>query len=368
MINTLDTATNVIFIDDEEDIRSSNLQSLNLAGFIPQAFASADAALEVIRSDFGGVIVSDIRMPGMDGLALFRHLSKLDEELPVILISGHSDIPTAVDAVQRGAYDFLSKPFSPDRLTESVSRALKTRMLVLENRRLKQDTKANLLAGPLLGESNMMENLRRTIDQISDINVSVLIEGETGTGKGLIASMLHKGSSRRNRQMTTIDCGALPDVLVDSELFGHVSGAFAGAATARVGSLERANRSSLFLDSADSMPDNVQKKFELALDRREITPLGANTPRSIDVRIITASQKDLNKLVEAGHFSASLYYRLNGITLKIPPLRQRREDISILFGAFLSSACDKFKCPIPKLTPAYGSGSTNTIGQEMLAS
>lgn len=291
---------NVIFIDDEASIRESTFQSLKLDGFIPKVYESAEAALEDIDSQFEGVVVSDIRMPGMDGLALFKHLSSVDDELPVILISGHSDIPTAVDAVQRGAYDFLSKPFSPDRLTDSLRRALKTRKLVLDNRRLRQQTRDNIMAGPLLGESTLMENLRRTIDQISDINVSVLIEGETGTGKGLIASMLHGGSSRQSRQMVTIDCGALPDTFVDSELFGHVSGAYGGTPASRVGSLERANRSSLFLDAADSMPDAVQKKFELALDRREITPIGANLPRAIDIRLITSSQKDLGNSLMKG--------------------------------------------------------------------
>ena len=288
----------------------------------------------------------------MDGLELFRRLSVRDPDLPVVLISGHSDIQTAVAAVQRGAYDFLAKPFQPDRLVATVKRALEKRQLVLENRRLRAQVGASLEAGPLLGNSPAIDQLRRTIKQIAKVDVDVLVEGETGTGKDLVAAMLHHLSQRGARPMVTLDCGALPDTLVESELFGHVSGAFIGAQHPRTGRIEQANRSTLFLDEVETMPIGVQQKLQRALETRQITPMGANAPRALDLRVVTASKVDLAALVQQGRFSAPLFYRLNGITLRIPPLRERRDDIPMLFGVFASSAAKRLQRDEPKLTPA----------------
>ncbi len=342
----------IIFVDDEADIRAANVQSLELAGLAPIAFASAEAALAAIDDDFDGVVVSDIRMPGMDGLELFRRLSERDPDLPVILISGHSDIATAVAAMQRGAYDFLAKPYAPDQLVSRVKRALEKRSLVLENRRLRAQASAGTRAGPLLGTSPLIENLRRTIKQIADTDIDIVIEGETGTGKGLIAEMLHSGSARKARAMITLDCGALPDTLVESELFGHVSGAFAGAHHPRTGRIEQANRSTLFLDAVEMMSDAVQHKLQRALETREIMPMGSNSARAVDLRVIAASKVDLAGLVQQEKFAASLLYRINGLTLRIPPLRERREDVPLLFSAFVARAAQKRNRDEPKLTPA----------------
>lgn len=288
----------------------------------------------------------------MDGLALFRALSERDADLPVILISGHSDIETAVAAVQRGAYDFLAKPFAPDRLIAVARRALEKRGLVLENRRLRAQTSVSSAGGPLVGNSPAIDHLRRTIKQIASVDVDVLIEGETGSGKGLIASMLHSQSARSGRPLVTLDCGALPDTLVESELFGHVSGAFAGAHHPRTGRVEQANRGTLFLDEVETMPVGVQLKLQRALEMRQITPLGGNAPRSLDFRTITASKVDLAALTQSGHFSAPLFYRLNGITLHVPPLRERRDDIAMLFTVFVARAAERLKRAEPALTPS----------------
>lgn len=342
----------VAFIDDEAEIRRATAQSLSLAGLEAILFDSGEAALAAIGSDFDGVVISDIRMPGIDGLELFRRLSERDPDLPVILISGHSDIATAVAAVQRGAYDFLAKPFQPDRLIATAKRALEKRQLVLENRRLRAQSGALLEAGPLLGNSPAIDQLRRTIKQIAQLDVDVLIEGETGTGKSLIASMLHDLSQRRARPMVTLDCGALPDVLVESELFGHVSGAFAGAHHLRTGRIEQANRSTLFLDEVETMPATVQQKLQRALETRQITPMGGDVPRALDFRTVTASKVDLAARAQQGQFSASLFYRLNGITLRVPPLRERRDDIPMLFMVFIGRAAARLKRTEPVLTPA----------------
>jgi two-component system, NtrC family, C4-dicarboxylate transport response regulator DctD len=342
----------VAFIDDEAEIRRATAQSLSLAGLEAILFDSGEAALAAIGSDFDGIVISDIRMPGIDGLELFRRLSERDPDLPVILISGHSDIATAVAAVQRGAYDFLAKPFQPDRLIATAKRALEKRQLVLENRRLRAQAGALLEAGPLLGNSPAIDQLRRTIKQIAQLDVDVLIEGETGTGKSLIASMLHDLSQRRARPMVTLDCGALPDVLVESELFGHVSGAFAGAHHLRTGRIEQANRSTLFLDEVETMPATVQQKLQRALETRQITPMGGDVPRALDFRTVTASKVDLAARAQQGQFSASLFYRLNGITLRVPPLRERRDDIPMLFMVFIGRAAARLKRTEPVLTPA----------------
>lgn len=345
------TLPDVIFIDDEADIRRANCQSLELAGLTSLAFGSAEAALAAIQPDFAGVVVSDIRMPGGDGLELFRRLSERDPDLPVILISGHSDISTAVAAMQRGAYDFLSKPYAPDHLVSRVKKALEKRALVIENRRLRAQTLSGQRAWPLLGESPLIENLRRTIRQIADTDIDILIEGETGTGKNLIASMLHGASARKARAMVTVDCGALPETLIESELFGHVSGAFTGAYHPRTGRIFQANRSTLFLDAVETMSDTVQKKFQSALESRMVTPMGGNTARTVDTRVIASSKVDLAALVAQGKFAAPLFYSINGLTLRIPPLRERRGDVPLLFAAFISQLSEKRGREEPKLSP-----------------
>ena len=340
----------VAFVDDEAEVRRANGQSLRLAGFEPVLFESGEAALEGIGDDFAGVVVTDLRMPGIDGLELLRRLSERDDDLPIILISGHADVATAVAAVKRGAYDFLSKPYAPDQLVTCVRRALDRRALALENRALRR-TAANA-SGPLLGSASAIDALRRTITQIADLDVDVLIEGETGTGKGLVASMLHDLSQRRRRPMVTIDCGAMSDAHAESELFGHMSGAFPGAHHPRTGRIEQASRGSLFLDDIDVMPDAIQLRLHRVFDRREVTPLGADRGREVDLRVIAASKVDLSAKVRDGAFSAPLFYRMNGLTLRLPPLRERVDDIPLLFAAFSSRAAARTGRAEPKLTSA----------------
>jgi two-component system, NtrC family, C4-dicarboxylate transport response regulator DctD len=341
----------VAFVDDDYEVRRAIAQSLTLAGFDPIPFSDAESALAAIRRSFDGVVVTDIRMPGMDGLELFRRLNELDNDLPVILITGHADVPTAVTAMRNGAYDFLSKPYPPGHLIAAIQRGLEKRSLVLENRHLRHLRDENH-PWPLFGHTPVMERLRRTIAQIAPVEVDVLIEGETGTGKGVVATMLHDQSARAPRPMITIDCGALPETLVESELFGHVSGAFPGAQHPRMGWIEHANRSTLVFDDIHMMRDDVQKKIQRALETRAITPLGSNSVRPVDVRLIAATRINLMGLVDQGLFSAGLYYRINGVTLKVPPLRERRDDVPPLFDLFLSRAAERLSREAPTLTPS----------------
>ncbi|MBY8828580.1 sigma-54-dependent transcriptional regulator [Hephaestia mangrovi] len=340
----------VAFVDDDADMRRANARSLELAGHDVRLFEGAAAALKAIGPDFPGVVVSDLRMPGMDGMQLFRTLREADPDLPVILITGHGDVATAVAAIREGAYDFITKPYQPDVLLRVIVRGLEQRRLTLENRRLRRDAERAAESSVLIGQSPAIEQLRRTIDQLGDAEVDILIEGETGTGKTLVASLLHRSSRRRGRPMATVDCGALPVAVIDSELFGHVAGAFPGAQHSRTGRIEAAGLGTLFLDGIDALPLVVQPKLLRAIEDRVITPLGANDVRPIDVRIIAASTGRIEEMARSGTFLPRLLYRLNSIVLRLPPLRERREDIPLLFDNFLRDMARRHKRDVPPIT------------------
>ncbi len=340
----------VAFVDDEADLRAANTQSLGLAGFAVQGFDGAAPALAAIGPDFPGVVVTDVRMPGIDGIELFRRLKALDPDLPVILITGHGDIEMAVGAMREGAYDFISKPYAAERLIESVRRALDKRHLVLENRRLRQALEQAGGNAPLLGQTPAMERLRARIRSLADLDVDVLVLGETGSGKELVAQALHQWGRRRSGRLVALNCGALPETVIDSELFGHEAGAFTGAAKKRVGQIEHADGGTLFLDEIESMPLALQIKLLRVLEDRMVTPLGSNEKRRIDMRVIAATKLDLGRAVKEGSFRADLAYRLDVVTLTIPPLRERRDDIPLLFEHFATRAAARFGRERPALT------------------
>ncbi len=340
----------VAFVDDDDDLRGANVQSLQLAGFEVMGFASAEAAATALPADFPGVVVTDIRMPGMDGRQLFRELRERDEDLPVILVTGHADLAEAVEAMHEGAYDYLAKPFGPDRLISSVRRALDKRRLVLDNRRLIEAATRAEADGALIGETATIERLRSTIRQVAGANIDVLIEGETGTGKEVVARLLHRSSRRRSQPFVPVAFAAMPDQMVESELFGHEAGAFNGAIRRRVGRIEVSHRGTLFLDEIESMPQATQGKLLRVLEEREVTPLGGNDVRSVDLRIVAAAKGDLRELVDRGEFRSDLFYRLDVVRIRIAPLRERRADIPLLFGHFLTEAAERFKRDRPKLT------------------
>ncbi|ODR88573.1 sigma-54-dependent transcriptional regulator [Sinorhizobium alkalisoli] len=342
----------VFLIDDDRDLRKAMQQTLELAGFTVSPFASATEAFEALNPDFDGVIVSDIRMPGMDGLALFRKVASLDPDLPVILVTGHGDIPMAVQAIQDGAYDFIAKPFAADRLVQSARRADEKRRLVMENRRLRQAAEAAADSLPLIGQTLVMERLRQTLKHIADTDVDVLVAGETGSGKEVVATLLHQWSRRRTGNFVALNCGALPETVIESELFGHEPGAFTGAVKKRIGRIEHASGGTLFLDEIEAMPPATQVKMLRVLEAREITPLGTNIVRPVDIRVVAAAKIDLGDPAERGDFREDLYYRLNVVTLSIPPLRERREDIPLLFSHFLKRAAERFGRDMPDIPAA----------------
>ncbi|WP_295168107.1 sigma-54 dependent transcriptional regulator [uncultured Brevundimonas sp.] len=342
--------TAVALIEDDADFRHALVERLTLEGYDVRAFPGAEPALRVIDADFPGVVITDLRMPGLDGRQLLSRLQALDATLPIIMITGHGDITDAVAAMKDGAYDFVAKPFPFERLQDSLNRALEKRGLVLENRRLLAMASDSGQELPLAGSSRAITALRATIAQIADARMDVLIEGETGTGKEAVARALHNGGRRRLAPFVAVNCGALPDGLIESELFGHELGAFAGALRRRVGHVERAHNGSLFLDEVESMPLAVQVKILRVLEEREVHPIGANEPRALDLRVLASSKIDLGEAARAGAFREDLYYRLNVVRLRVPPLRERREDIPLLFAHFLRRAADRHGVDIPSMS------------------
>ncbi len=342
----------VYLIDDDNDLRKAMTQTLELAGLAVTSHASGAEALETLDANFDGIVVSDIRMPGIDGLALFRRIATFDKDLPVILVTGHGDIPMAVQALQDGVYDFIPKPFAADRLVQSVRRALEKRRLVMENRALKRAAETAGDGLPLIGQTLVMERLRQTIRHIADTDVDVLVAGETGSGKEVVATLLHNWSRRRDGNFVALNCGALPETVIESELFGHEQGAFTGALKKRIGRIEHASGGTLFLDEIEAMPPATQVKMLRVLEAREITPLGTNQVRPVDIRVIAAAKIDLGDPAQRGDFREDLYFRLNVVTLSIPPLRERRDDIPLLFSHFLTRAAERFKRDVPHISPA----------------
>jgi len=344
----------VILIDDEEHIRIASRQTLELADLEVQSFDRAESALPLLTPAWPGVVVCDIRLPGMDGMALLEQALCQDPELPVILITGHGDVSLAVRAMRAGAYDFIEKPFSADELRGVVGRALEKRALTLEIRNLREELKAQTEATPrIIGQTPAMQQLRATLEQIADTDADVLVLGETGTGKELVARSLHELSRRRQHHFVAINCGAIPEQLIESELFGHEAGAFTDARQRRIGKFEYASGGTLFLDEIESMPLPLQVRMLRVLQERVIERLGGNEPLAVDLRVVAASKEDLRQACQAGRFREDLYYRLNVVTVEIPPLRKRREDIPLLFHHFLLLASKRYDREVPPPSSAW---------------
>lgn len=332
----------VIVVDDEAPIREAVQQWLTLSGFEVRLFSRAQDCLANLPEDFSGVVLSDVRMPGVDGLELLASLQARDKDLPVILLTGHGDVPMAVQAMRDGAYDFLEKPFSPEALLGTMRRAMEKRQLVLENRRLHEQADArSKLDATLLGVSPALQALRRQVLDLSQLPVNVVIRGETGSGKELVARCLHDFGPRAARPFVALNCAAIPEHLFEAELFGHESGAFTGAQGKRIGKLEYADGGTLFLDEIESMPMAQQVKLLRVLQDRKLERLGSNQSIAVDLRIVAATKPDLLEESRAGRFREDLAYRLNVAELRLPPLRERREDIPLLFNHYARAAASR---------------------------
>jgi DNA-binding NtrC family response regulator len=343
----------VIYVEDDDQVRDSLVQTLELAGLKVRPFASAEAMLAEFTPGLPAVLVSDVRLNGMDGLTLLDRVLAADAQLPVVLVTGHGDVAMAVRAMQAGAYDFIEKPFSPERFVDTIRRAIEKRLLrsaVDDLRQQLQDRSG--IDSVLLGRSAVMEKVRQRILRLAATSADVMILGETGTGKELVARCLHDHSPRRDRHFVAINCGGLPETLFESELLGHESGAFTSAAKRRIGKLEHANGGTLLLDEIETMPIAMQIKLLRVLQERKLERLGSNDEVRLDVRLVAATKADLLELSEQQKFRADLYYRLNVAVLELPPVRQRREDVPLLFEYFVDQAARRYGLEKPEMHPA----------------
>lgn len=333
----------VLILDDEPHIGTVLSQLFELEGISAKASTQPKEILRHLSREWMGVVITDVNMPGMDGISVMQQIKQLDADLPVILITGFGDIAMAVSAVKQGAYDFLEKPFNNEHILDVVKRALDKRSLTLENRKLKQELESQSLPGPrILGNSPGIRQMRHLIHQVLDTPADILIEGETGTGKELVARYLHDHSPRHGANFVAINCGAIPENIIESELFGAEAGAFTGADKTRIGKFEYANGGTLFLDEIESTPMALQVKLLRVLEDRRVERLGSNKSIALDIRVIAATKVDLKELCRQGSFREDLFYRLNLVTVAIPPLRERREDIPLLFLHFARIASARY--------------------------
>ncbi|WLD59314.1 sigma-54 dependent transcriptional regulator [Salinispirillum sp. LH 10-3-1] len=344
MNNTL----SAVIIDDDPAALESLAQWLNLADIEVHPFASARQAMAMLTADFNGVVISDIRMPEMDGMSL---LKATDRNIPVILITGHGGIAQAVEAMKLGAYDFLEKPYNPERLVDMVRRACEQRQVSLATAPHRpQNDDQSALEHIIIGQSDTLHTLRQHIQSLARVNADVIISGETGTGKELVARSLHDLSIRRDHPFVAINVAAIPENLLESELFGHEAGAFTGAIKQQPGIFEAANGGTLFLDEIESMPMAFQIKLLRVLQEREVTRVGSRQSIPLNVRIVSATKEDLRQAANAGHFREDLYYRLMVADIHLPPLRERPGDIPLLFGHFLREASNNNQVDMPELS------------------
>lgn len=343
-------AYDVYLVDDDASVRDSLQQALELDGRKVRGFASMESVMEVLRHAQEPLcIVTDVRLGAGDGLQLLSAVRAYDPQLPVIVITGHGDVPMAVLAMREGAHDFIEKPFSPNRLVASARRAIVQRQLVLENKRLRQELDQGADWG-LVGHSQPMRELRRLVQAIGPSRVDVLLMGETGTGKEVVARALHAASGCSG-PFVAINCGALPETIFESEMFGHEIGAFTGANRKRVGKIEHAENGTVFLDEIESMPLALQAKLLRTIQERTVERLGSNAEISVDCRFIAATKVDLMDAAKRGQFREDLYYRLEVATLQLPSLRDRAEDIPLLFNHFLAVIAKRHSTEPPPWAP-----------------
>ncbi|HTO07344.1 MAG TPA: sigma-54 dependent transcriptional regulator [Myxococcota bacterium] len=327
---------NVLVVDDEPAMREMLVSLLEEAGIHAQAAESAQQALALCRDTDLDAVISDIRMPGKDGVTLLGELRETRPETPVILMTAFGSIDSAVDAMRHGAFDYITKPFQRGAVLASLERAFERRTLEQENRRLRRALDRTSSFGDLIGASPAMREIFALVRKISSSRSNVLITGESGTGKEVVARTIHFTGGRAHAAFVPINCTAMPEGLLESELFGHVRGAFTGAHTSKRGLFEEASHGTIFLDEIGDMSPALQSKLLRVLQEHEIRPVGGNKTVQVDARVIAATNKDLRAEVAAGRFRQDLYYRLNVIPIHIPPLRERPEDVAPLAQSFLA--------------------------------
>jgi len=340
----------ILIVDDELVVRDSLARWFTAEGYEAKALASAREALEVATQEWDLALL-DIKMPGMDGMELEAKLKESDPDLVLIMMTGYATVDTAVKALKNGAYDYLTKPVDPDELSHLVAKALEHRRTKREVARLQENLKEIFPKTELIGKSPAIRRVTEMIETVASTDSTVLITGESGTGKEVVARAIHAASSRRLMPMVTIHCGALTETLLESELFGHERGAFTGAQFRKKGKFEIAEGGTVFLDEISDISLKTQTDLLRVLQEKEIVRVGSTQPIHVDFRAIAATNKDLQTLVQAGSFRPDLFYRLHVVTIDMPPLRDRREDIPLLVEHFVTKLCATMNRPVPQVAP-----------------
>jgi DNA-binding NtrC family response regulator len=344
-------AARILLIDNEAGLCRMMEAVLRDQGYQIKAYTNPVQAVADFVAENFDLVISDIKMPEMDGLEVLQHLRRRDPEIPVIMITAFATVEMSIQALRRGAYDMLTKPFEPDELIYRVKHALQHHALVEENRELREELTGKFRFDRIIGASSGLQALLEKVTKVAVRDTGVLITGESGTGKELIALAIHHNSPRRDRKFIAINCGALPENILESELFGYRKGAFTGANENRQGLLEAADGGTLFLDEVGNLPINVQKTLLRFLQEQEFRRLGDTAPTKVNVRLISATNSDLQGDVAKGLFREDLFYRLNVINLHLPPLRERRDDIPLLVAHFIREQNEKFGIACKGLTP-----------------
>jgi len=340
----------ILVVEDEEKLRRVIELQLTASGFDVDKAATAEEGLKIV--DRADLALTDLRLPNMDGLEFLALIRRQNAQVPVIIMTAFGSIETAVEAMKAGATDFLLKPFSLDHLMQVVNKALEVRELRDENRELKAELGRRYEFDSIIGRSPNMQEIFAAIERVAPSRATVLLAGESGVGKDLIARAIHFHSPRRDRPLVKINCSALPENLMESELFGYEKGAFTGAGASKPGKFEQADTGTVFLDEIGDVPANVQVKLLRILQEREFERLGSNVTRRIDVRVIAATNQDLRAALEQGTFREDLYYRLNVVPLNIPPLRERKQDIPFLANHFIRKLAPDTGCQVEAISDA----------------
>ncbi|MFA5353223.1 MAG: sigma-54 dependent transcriptional regulator [Thermodesulfovibrionales bacterium] len=325
----------ILVVDDEEIVRQSCLRVLSPEGYIVDTAENGLEALKRLREMHYDLVLTDLLMPGPSGMELLQEIKEAWSDTEVIIITGYGTVKTAVDALKYGAYDYIEKPFTPEELVNVVDRCLEKKRLLIENMRLRSEINALYSLDNIIGGSKAMQQVFSLMASVSSTASTVLITGESGTGKELFARAIHYNSARREQPFVVLDCGTIPENLMESELFGHLKGSFTGAVATEKGILETANRGTLFLDEISNLPLALQAKLLRVLQEKEFRPVGSKKSVSLDIRFIAATNRDLAEMVREGSFREDFFYRLNVFPLNLPPLRERREDIPGLAYHFL---------------------------------
>jgi DNA-binding NtrC family response regulator len=345
-----DLSANILVIDDDKVMRDACQQILTRQGYRVEMAASARQGLALLEKASYDAILLDLVMPDLDGLETLKKIRAIDPESEVIIITGYGTIQSAVESIKAGAFHFLSKPFTPDDLRHLVGRALEKRRVNLENLYLRQELKKDERS-VLVYQSEPMERIMEMVTRVAPTDSTVLITGESGTGKGLVASKIHQLSQRARRPFITVDCGTLVETLFESELFGHVKGSFTGADANKIGKFELAQHGTLFFDEISNIGLEVQAKLLRAVEERKISKVGSHRVITVDVRIIAATNKDLTRAIKDGSFREDLFYRLNVVLIQMPPLRERKSDIPLLAQHFLEKYNARLRKNLQGITP-----------------